>query len=59
MVYQEGSDLDLLRRLATIEWEDAVSGIAVIRCTRGQLDAIRRLPFVLSVEEPQMGTVLV
>ncbi len=59
VVYQEGSDLDTLRSLATIEWEDPVSGIAVVRCTSVQLASIRRLPYVVSVEEPQVGTVLV
>lgn len=58
VVCREGSDLDKLRQLAAVEWEDRDSGIAIVFCTKSRAEHLKSLPFVDNIEEPVMGTIL-
>ena len=59
VVLRDRSDIDALRRVVSVDWDAKYSPVVAIKATERQAEAVRGLPGVLSVTEPQMGHAMV
>lgn len=59
IVFTDREVLEQVSVLAAIEWVSRISNVAIIFASIDQIENIRALPGILSVEEPKVGTFMV
>ena len=57
VVLSNRAHLPDLRNIADVEWDSKYARVAAVRATDEQAAALRVLPWVLSVTEPQVGAI--